>query len=389
MHLRTRLLIFGITSIILATWAMHIYGNSSDSSLISRLQSCSKPSDSGRETCLRAVIGDTLQRHDGQEIMRELNTLPKPQCHVPSHILGQELMKKYRSVEDALVHCTQECSAGCTHGIIGQAFLETPGIKVSLEDLSHPSEKLILEHGKEFCAISRSACHGVGHILLQIYGDFDKAMDRCNTIATNAAEKLKCGQGVFMENSFSVPTEIALDVENTRRHNPDDLLFPCNVVKPEHGIYCYHFLGQEQDLTFDQKGISDQNKRNSLRLTTCERLSDKRQYRACIEGAAFASRGTLNCRQFTDEADRAMCINGIATSYATFDLYDAVLSYCAQQHTSLEKKSCYEAYFSSINIREVFPLSNACKNNQDEDCPLYLNAFKITLTNQVYAQYTQ
>src|SRR6185503_5445245 len=111
----------------------------------------------------RSAIRSALRDSDGTSIVKELTTLPGTMCHVPSHILGQELYKKYESVDEALSHCTEECSSGCTHGIIGEAFVEVPGIKTSLDDLEHPDLPLIDKFGKTFCERSSEACHGVGH----------------------------------------------------------------------------------------------------------------------------------------------------------------------------------------------------------------------------------
>src|SRR5262249_16235562 len=96
---------------------------------LAKITACDNGLYREQPACFHSVLRDALQSEDGLVLMDDLLTLPGVHCHAAIHVLGQELMKKYGSVETSLMHCTQECSSACTHGVIGEAFAEVPDIK--------------------------------------------------------------------------------------------------------------------------------------------------------------------------------------------------------------------------------------------------------------------
>ncbi len=152
--------------------------------------------------CTQPYIQKMLDTMSGDSIMTELNKRFDPmRCHFVGHVVGQQLYRKYQSVEKAMKECSRTCSAACPHGIIGEAFAEQLGFTKpdQVEELGHLDADELMQVGRRLCR-GPQACHGVGHALFQAYQQFTPALAMCKKV-TPPSQRAYCYSGVFMENA--------------------------------------------------------------------------------------------------------------------------------------------------------------------------------------------
>ena len=119
--------------------------------------------------CVREKIQSLLLELPAHEIMRAVEASFPYQCHAVGHILGQETYKMLGSVESAFGACSPaSCVHACTHGVVGEVFLSTPGIGGLPEEWRHPNIDLIRSEGSLLCR-DRTTCHAVGHVLFLLF----------------------------------------------------------------------------------------------------------------------------------------------------------------------------------------------------------------------------
>lgn len=334
----------------------------------------------GNDDCYRAVALDALQERDGASLIQELSRADSVRCHAPGHLLGEEVWKKYRSVETALAHCGLQCGAACTHGIVTAALM-TSDPSASHEELRHPNDALLRERGVEYCAKRAETCHAVGHVLLLLYQDLDQASARCADLTTTTERWFACLRGVFMESFHTLPVQPMMKVESGEVPN---LLFPCDEVEDHYVAPCLSLLGVEQKKTFAALNITDERVQEDMRFDACGRMAKRAHYLACVESAAWAKESLSVCDRFEEGDVKTMCVYGVARGWAASDQYESVVGYCAMQPSHVLKTSCYDAYFAIHDSRKIYPLSEACANSMDSACPQHLGRFIRDSTNDTF-----
>jgi hypothetical protein len=151
-------------------------------------------------------------------------------CHRIAHTIGAASLEYYDgSVAQALAHGRSTCWSGYYHGVVEHAFLGTPLDKLAAKARSICVGDDIRRTGY----IAYQCVHGLGHGLMIHTGyDLPGSLRVCDQLATDW-DRTSCHAGVFMENvssSYGVKSRWLRD---------DDLIYPCNVVKEKHKLYCY------------------------------------------------------------------------------------------------------------------------------------------------------
>lgn len=114
------------------------------------------------------------------------------QCHIILHQIGHEAYQKF---SNDLKHLTRRdsniCIASFQHGVEAQVAIDNPG---SPEPL------------KNYCQALRTVLpgiwcyHGAGHAYLQITGDVNKALEKCDSLSGGVETNLEnCYRGIFSE----------------------------------------------------------------------------------------------------------------------------------------------------------------------------------------------
>ena len=151
-------------------------------------------------------------------------------CHRIAHTIGAASLEYYDgSVAQALAHGRSTCWSGYYHGVVEHAFLGTPIDKLASKARSICVGDDIRRTGY----IAYQCVHGLGHGLMIHTGyDLPGSLRVCDQLATDW-DRTSCHAGVFMENvssSYGVKSRWLRD---------DDLIYPCNVVREKHKLYCY------------------------------------------------------------------------------------------------------------------------------------------------------
>lgn len=365
-----------------------VYALQNPASFQEQIEACTQIKETASsESCLSRALRTTLDSEDGKIVMQRLSRLENRLCHESGHTLGRELMKRYSSIETSLSHCSQHCGGACLHGIVMQSLSEVPDAPPSPDELSYPSQVLLSGYGKQLCTTKIHACHGVGHILLQLQENLAEALAACDELASDYEFVFACKRGVYMQHAFEPRT--AARAGDGSEIDTEQLLFPCKSVDDTHKVPCFLFLYLEQDRVFDAMNIDDEAKRQELRLAACSRLADRFQYLACIEGVAYAPGKPLECERFSEEDEREICVFGNSTAKTTYDRYDDAKQYCAGQGSDSLKRACYNAYFRELLFRNVQPLSNACAYSFDTACALNLAEFLKDPSTNVFRELTE
>jgi hypothetical protein len=165
-------------------------------------------------------------------------------CHLTAHELGRVSIELAGGILSKVApKLDLMCSMGFVHGaLIGRMQLFTPA------ELQTEVPKLCVARTQEEAnGIEFYNCiHGVGHALLLVTENLNKALKLCDTLEPlNAVAGMdvrdRCGQGVFMQNTQNY-REGAPMVTKT-----SDPLFPCNVA-PKHqlqgcwGEQVFHYM---------------------------------------------------------------------------------------------------------------------------------------------------
>ena len=257
--------------------------------------------------CRRQAFGNIAYREGPKAALdffdekQQTDKAVEADCHRIAHTIGAASLEYYDgSVAQALAHGRSTCWSGYYHGVVEHAFLGTPIDKLAAKARSICVGDDIRRTGY----IAYQCVHGLGHGLMIHTGyDLPTSLRVCDQLATDW-DQTSCHAGVFMENvssSYGVKSRWLKD---------DDLIYPCNVVKEKHKLYCYLMVTSRilaangfswektvktcgesepawvatcfQSLGRDASGNTRQNA--SQILSVC-RLAGK-QERECIYGAA-------------------------------------------------------------------------------------------------------
>lgn len=314
--------------------------------------------------CAAAVIGPLLDREGVEKTYALILSRFTPgRCHQFGHVLGEQLYSKSGSVEQALAQCSPACGSSCLHGATAAAFLAVPEVRASVEDLAHPNIGVILAEGKKLCA-NWETCHGVGHVLYSLSDTLIGSLGLCDAIG--GLEIFTCYWGVFMENA----------VRGAPGLPSGDLVWPCLSVPDKYQEACFHLHHMQQEIVFEELGISSQEERQQRRFETCVGLPRQELRFACAENLGLSMYGRADtpadaramCMQFGSERERATCFFGFIHAAVDYGEREVALGLCAAETSDMMRRACYEAAFESIRIRKSTRLEDACAGDSSTSC---------------------
>jgi hypothetical protein len=312
--------------------------------------------------------------------------------HVYAHGIGISAYRGAATVGQTFSRCTAEFQSGCYHGVIQAYFADRSG-----GDAGVTAGKL-----NALCTSWRSArgrwldfqcAHGIGHGLMAVEShDLLRALDSCDLL-TDSFEKQACWGGAFMENvvNATAPHHMAVthvadagdaaaghemaghDMSGHEGHDmagmpgmagmdhgghgaqafkaldPDDPLYPCDIVKPQHRSACY--LMQTSAMLWRNHG----NFRDAAE--TCQTAPADMQ-RTCFVslgrdanswGRGNPDRAIALCEQ-APEAAQPNCIVGVVKNM--IDVSSAAidgLQFCRKVSAN-SKPACYLAVGQEIGL---------------------------------------
>ncbi|MDQ3875577.1 MAG: hypothetical protein M3322_08560 [Actinomycetota bacterium] len=191
----------------------------------------------GDQACLEQAFGNVAYRTGPKAAIELLDermrsdAAVQADCHRIAHTIGSAALARYRgNVARAFAQGSSSCWSGYYHGILERAFSGA----ASGADLGRVSRGLCddaLIRRTDWLAYQ--CVHGLGHGLMIHTGyNLPFSLSVCDRLAT-AWDQTSCTGGVFMENinsSYGVKSPWLKD---------DDLVYPCDVVKRRHKLYCY------------------------------------------------------------------------------------------------------------------------------------------------------
>jgi hypothetical protein len=152
-------------------------------------------------------------------------------CHRIVHTIGSAALARYDgNVARAFSEGSSSCWSGYYHGILERALI---GARTKAE-LSTAVSGLCDDPGVRRTTFIYYQCvHGIGHGLMIRSGlNLPLSLSICEELETTW-DQTSCDGGVFMENfntSYGVKSPYLRD---------DDPIYPCNMVKERHKLYCY------------------------------------------------------------------------------------------------------------------------------------------------------
>lgn len=191
----------------------------------------------GDRACLEQAFGNLSYKEGPKTAMRvveeKMRTDPAVQadCHRIVHMVGSAALARYEgNVPKAFAQGSAACWSGYYHGILERAFLGATSIK----ELARRARKVCDDPDiRRTTFLAYQCVHGLGHGLMIDTGyDLPTALRICDGLATGW-DQTSCTGGVFMENissSYGV---------KSRWLRKKDLVYPCDVVKERHKLYCY------------------------------------------------------------------------------------------------------------------------------------------------------
>lgn len=317
-------------------------------------------------TCAQTEVLKLLNGRSGSAAMMLLaDIVPPGQCHTLGHTVGQEVYKRSGNLEASIAECGYGCTGSCVHGVIGAALIAELGLDENEVDPQHLDPEYIEAAGKKMCA-KRSTCHAVGHILFQIYNEFDKPLAICKNIS-EGGEREHCYRGVFMEQADDVSTHnLLLGTERKKISDAGNLRFPCDSVAAEHQHACFRYLPRVHESVFDEMDVNEKDRRFNERQT-CETFSGKARS-SCFEGYGFNYYGLVRrnaeeahrvCSELALESDRTSCVLGMVYPVADNGDVDVALAYCRGVGAGAERNICYHGAFEAAQLRVSPKLSSA------------------------------
>jgi hypothetical protein len=234
-------------------------------------EGCRRPAE-GKDVCIERMLAGLLQQAGVAKSMEVLDTLANadpeifPNGHALAHGLGISAYRSPQTLAATFAACPSSQMSGCQHGVIQGYFLEMSrqGRQIGTAELDalcdpHQSTLFVYHH----CA------HGMGHGLMAVHGNhLPTALAACD-LASDDFVRRTCYGGAFMENIVNVthPHHTAsghADVQGGGGHgehgagghgahgaqamdhgpwkalDPDDPLYPCNVLEARYLDACYN-----------------------------------------------------------------------------------------------------------------------------------------------------
>ena len=192
---------------------------------------------SGDQACLEQAFGN-ISYDDGPKtamrlVAEKMNTdvTVQADCHRIVHMVGSAALARYDgNVPRAFAEGSATCWSGYYHGILERSFYGATTIK----EVARRARRVCDDQDiRRTNFLAYQCVHGLGHGLMINMGyDLPTALEVCDGLAT-AWDQTSCTGGVFMENissSYGVKSKWLRD---------NNLVYPCNVVKERHKLYCY------------------------------------------------------------------------------------------------------------------------------------------------------
>ncbi len=331
--------------------------------IVRALSACTVPGhriDISR-ACVTEAVARLLNSFSARQILTVAESDRSPEgivknCHEISHAIGIELYSRSNDSEQALAQCTQQCGAGCIHGVVGAAVVQELGVSYAEEDLAHLDVKEIEAVGKKYCVNTPALCHSIGHLLYLSTHSVPASVGGCDDIADDASGE-KCYRGVFME---AVGGEDSLFRGDNPTSSPQtEFADECMRAPVASRHACFQYLPEYQDNIFEIEKIYDPVQRLQVRLETCGAL-DGRDRSSCLEGIGYstslwaseqvdidAQRGL--CEKLPDKTDRLSCTLGEVSGYIRYERNAEGIAYCDSIADDDQRSLCFNAAFYAFN----------------------------------------
>jgi cytochrome c553 len=256
--------------------------------------------------CRRQAFGNVAYREGPKpalDLFEEKQTSDKEveaDCHRIGHTIGAASLEHFEgSVAQALSAGRSTCWSGYYHGVVEHAF-----VGASREELPAKSRAICVGADiRRTSYIAYQCVHGLGHGLMIHSGyDLPESLRVCDQLKTDW-DRTSCHAGVFMENissSYGVKSRWLRD---------NDLIYPCNVVKEKHKLYCYLMV------TSRILGANGYDWQKTVK--TCEK-SEQRWITTCFQSLGRDASGTTR-----QNAPRILEICGQAGKLARECIYGA------------------------------------------------------------------
>jgi cytochrome c553 len=256
--------------------------------------------------CRRQAFGNIAYREGPKpalnlfEEKQKSDSAVEADCHRIAHTIGAASLEYFKgSVAQALASGRSTCWSGYYHGVVEHAFTGT-----AKEDVPAKARSICVgDDIRRTSYIAYQCVHGLGHGLMIHTGyDLPESLKDCDQLATNW-DQTSCHAGVFMENvssSYGVKSRWLRD---------NDLIYPCNVVKEKHKLYCYLMLTSR---ILGANGYSWEKT-----VKTCLK-SETRWIPTCFQSLGRDASG--NTRQ---NAPQILSICGLAGKFARECIYGA------------------------------------------------------------------
>ena len=338
---------------------------------LAQVKNCVQTEEKDFFECSRPAAEKMLDFKSATEVMDELSTtLTLQQCHFIGHIIGRQSFIRNQNIEDTISSCTRTCESACVHGAIGQAFAQELGLEDTGDtqrfDLKHMSLDDVLNIGRQLCA-SPEACHGIGHVLFQIYGKFEPGLAMCRKIA-EGSHRGYCYHGVYMEYADILSSREIRTTPGVTYPSPETLDSLCS-SQPTfwEKMSCFPYFPRMVGATLQEGGISSDQAARRVR-EICDSYLEKDNRAACFFGIGVSSSYSLMkdaqsatqiCQEFPKLLDQTACNLG-QVSASTRDRLPNVVAYCAALPDSSLRPSCYQAVFYYLN-RSGAPMQDVMK----------------------------
>lgn len=347
----------------------------SSGSALETLRSCAgEKNDENFFACVKTVLPEAIRNYGAPAVMQlfeENYTLAR--CHEGGHLVGRELYAQNTSLEHALTQCSNHCASSCTHGLVGAALASVPEVRASFGDLPHLNQDILRDVGDDLCR-EREMCHAVGHILYQLFKTLDESLSWCDKLA-GGKEPWSCYRGVFMENGFASSTHVLFDeARSPHVRDPENLLYPCDVVPKQYQPGCYHNIHMSQATTLRERGVDSKEVWNAEVVGACERAGDMQA--PCYEGVGsyFAlneypvDNAVSQCLSLNGTANVQACIFGYGYALSAWGRTDEALRICRTLKGDNLKYACYESVADDLSVRPAHALREMCDGIPDASC---------------------
>ncbi len=345
------------------------------------IKECTKGQE--KIACSRSHIKALMDTQSAKDIAGGLEkTLAPSSCHYMTHVLGQELYRKYKDAETAISTCGRQCG-GCIHGAVGEALYVEIGLTDAEFDPAHLSVDEILTLGKRLCG-SQSACHGVGHALFQIFKTPESAVDICDEIS-QGKERPFCFRGIFMEYHDEISSSSYREGASLAIPAPHELLKICEQENIEARRACFQFLPEIAHEIFLKQGDAREIVRQKVR-DMCLGISDTKRHSECLVGFGIAYGGRAmsdpsamgkECESFESLQEQKSCAFGTIFYMPQYKKYSQMLAFCSAFADASVRKACFQsAFYTTDNIGlRVSDAEDHCKTG-DLECHANAKDFK-------------